>query len=134
MKCIKCGNKLTGKQTRFCSRKCNGRYTNGWFNTAKKQKKKGIDRKLELMKMLGKIECIKCGYRKNLACLSFHHKNPKEKEFGLDQRICSMYSMKRLINEAKKCDVLCMNCHTEHHNPNHELVGPEGLEPTTKKL
>lgn len=125
MKCIHCKVKeLTGKQQRFCGKTCKGRYSNSWHNSSERQKTKGIRRKLELLKMLGEVKCHVCGYRKNLACLSFHHRNPKDRSFGLDQRICSMYSMKRLIIEAKKCDVLCMNCHAEHHNPQHEIGGP----------
>ena len=74
--------------------------------------------------MLGKIKCNNCGYSENLSCLSFHHRDPKKKEFNIDQRKCSMYSMKRLIAEAEKCEVLCLNCHTALHNPQHKLGGP----------
>lgn len=135
MKCIQCKKtELTGKQKRFCSYVCKNRYLNSWHNSAGKQKQKGIDKKLQLLKLLGEIKCSKCGYNKNLACLSFHHKEPNKKEFSLNQRICTAYSMKRLTEEAKKCQVLCMNCHTEHHNPQHEMVGSTGLEPVTKAL
>ncbi len=127
MKCIKCNKKLKGKQTKFCSKTCKGCYSNGWHNSAKKQKQKGMDKKLQLLKMLGEVKCSVCGYHKNLACLSFHHKTPSEKEFSLDQRKCCMYSMERLITEAKKCQVLCMNCHTEYHNPQFEIGGPSGI-------
>ena len=133
MKCIHCKEKEAGNK-KFCGRICKNRHFNSWHNTAEKQKKKGIDKKLQLIKMLGEVKCGKCGYDKNLSCLSFHHRNPNERSFGLDQRICSMYSMKRLIVEAKKCDVLCLNCHIDYHNPQHRLVGPAGLEPTTKEL
>ncbi len=122
MKCIHCKKETEDKK--FCNRICSNRHHNSWHNTAEKQKQKGIDKKLQLIKMLGEVKCSRCGYDKNLACLSFHHKNPNDREFSLDQRICSMYSMKRLITEAKKCEVLCMNCHTEHHNPQHEIGGP----------
>lgn len=131
MNCIQCGKELTGRQKRFCGRVCLNKQLNGWHNTAAKQKKKGIDKKIELIKMLGEVKCSKCGYSENLACLSFHHRDPSNKEFGIDQRKCAMYGMERLIKEAKKCDVLCMNCHTAHHNPQHKMVGPTGLEPVT---
>jgi hypothetical protein len=134
MNCIKCNNELTGKQIKYCCYKCKNNYLNNWHNTAEKQKQKGIARKLKLLKMMGELKCSECGYSKNLSCLSFHHKNPAEKKFPLDQRICSMYSMKRLIEEAKKCKVLCLNCHSAHHNPQHEIVGSTGLEPVTKAL
>lgn len=134
MKCIKCQAPLKGQQKKFCSKLCKGRYSNSWFNSGPKQKQKGIERKMQLLKLLGDAKCSVCGYNRNLACLSFHHKNPNEKKFLLNQHFCSMYSIERLSTEAKKCQVLCMNCHTEHHNPQHKMVGPVGLEPTTKAL
>ena len=127
MKCIHCKVKeLTGKQTRFCSKVCKSRYSNSWHNSAIKQKQKGVDKKTHLIKLLGEMKCGICGYSKNLSGLTFHHKNPTEKAFSLDQRSCSMLSMKRLIVEAKKCQVLCMNCHMELHHPQHEIGGPRG--------
>lgn len=127
MKCIKCQTKLKGKQTKYCGRVCKNRYLNSWHNTAEKQKQKGITRKIELIKMLGNLQCNKCGYDKNLSCLSFHHKTSSEKKFSLDQRSCSMLGMKRLIEEAKKCEILCMNCHGELHHPECEIGGPSRI-------
>lgn len=121
MKCIHCKDKeLTGRQTRFCGPVCKNRYLNSWHNSASKQKQRGLDKKIKLLKLLGEVKCSKCGYDKNFACLSFHHRKPIEKKFSLDQRACSMYSMDRLTVEAKKCQVLCLNCHSEHHNPQHK--------------
>lgn len=70
------------------------------------------------MAMGGK--CTKCGYRKNLAALTFHHNDPTLKELQLDRRIMSNYNMERLIAEVAKCTLLCSNCHAEHHNPTEE--------------
>lgn len=83
-----------------------------------KQHKKGKIRKVKLMQFLGG-KCNRCGYNKNYAALQFHHINPKEKEFNIDIRKCSNYNWDRLLDEAKKCELLCANCHFEHHNPNY---------------
>lgn len=116
-KCIRCGNPLSGYQLKYCSKICSNRHLNSWHNTAKRQKEKGIDKKIKLMKMLNQDGCSICGYYKNLSCLSFHHKNPKEKSFSLNQRYCSSRSVEQLVEEAKKCIVLCNNCHGELHHP-----------------
>jgi len=58
-------------------------------------------------------KCIRCGYTQCIAALQFHHRNPKEKEFRLSQN--STKSLTRMREEAKKCDLLCANCHMEEH-------------------
>ena len=59
-------------------------------------------------------KCEKCGYNKCLDALEFHHKDPSQKEF----QICSSggcASFERTLEEAKKCQLLCANCHREEH-------------------
>ena len=85
-------------------------------NYYKKQRERAWSRKLELIEMMGK-ECTKCGYKANLAALEFHHLIPSEKEFQLDSRHLSNTSMDKILEEAKKCVLLCSNCHKEVHHP-----------------
>ena len=54
--------------------------------------------------------CEICG-EKESACLAFHHIDPEEKEGNVSQ-----LQGKRLLDEIKKCRVLCLNCHTKVHN------------------
>jgi hypothetical protein len=60
-----------------------------------------------------KIEkgCTLCGYNKHPAALDFSHKDPKSKSFNVSAG--RFYSMKRLMKEINKCDILCANCHRE---------------------
>ena len=67
------------------------------------------------MKRGGK--CEHCGYNANLSALEFHHRNPEEKEFQIDIRAFSNYSLEKLEAELDKCELLCSNCHKEHHHP-----------------
>lgn len=48
-------------------------------NRYEKQKERAIKRKLEFINLLGGC-CQKCGYKKNITALNFHHRNPKEKQ------------------------------------------------------
>jgi 5-methylcytosine-specific restriction endonuclease McrA len=57
-------------------------------------------------------KCAVCGYKKYVGALDFHHINPKEKSFALSVKGLS-YSWDSLLLEAKKCVVVCKNCHTE---------------------
>ncbi len=82
----------------------------------KYQRQQRQKRKVKLVNQFGG-KCSSCGYDKNLTSLCFHHKNPKEKEFMLNSREMYKRPEKELIEEAKKCELLCHNCHSELHNP-----------------
>lgn len=57
--------------------------------------------------------CTKCG-EKSACCLDFHHN--KDKKFAISrfirQKGCNLAD---LIEEIKKCTVMCVNCHREEH-------------------
>jgi transposase-like protein len=55
--------------------------------------------------------CQICGYARCIAALAFHHVVPAEKRFALSLR--SARSLDSLRAEAKKCALLCANCHCE---------------------
>ncbi|HYT42709.1 MAG TPA: hypothetical protein VEP90_10200 [Methylomirabilota bacterium] len=44
--------------------------------------------------------------------LEYHHLNPKEKKFGINVLNWYQVSLKDLLDEIAKCEVLCRNCHT----------------------
>lgn len=56
-------------------------------------------------------KCGNCSYDKEVAILCFHHTDPKTKVAEV-----SMIKNQRLAREeAKKCILLCPNCHAEFH-------------------
>ena len=73
--------------------------------------KRQIKRKEFIEQYKIKQGCCKCGYNKHPGALDFSHKNPGEKSFNISAG--RFYSMKRLIEEMTKCDILCANCHRE---------------------
>lgn len=87
-------------------------------------KKRTIDRqrenrfsfKQELRKLHGN-KCIACGYSKCPAVLHFHHVDPSQKKFEITSAIHGKIKTdwEEIVKEAKKCVLLCSNCHTEHH-------------------
>lgn len=84
----------------------------------KRSKEKGL-----FLKILGIYSCQECGYHgDNYACLDFHHIDPEEKRFSISRyfsRRCELSgivsSIEEVIEEAKKCKVLCRNCHSILH-------------------
>ena len=59
--------------------------------------------------------CTECG-ENHPACLQFHHKDQREKSFTISHIVgSSTYSLKTILNEIEKCEVLCGNCHSKRH-------------------
>lgn len=58
--------------------------------------------------------CIVCGI-KHPAVLEFHHRDPNKKEIMVSLLMRGNYSIKKIKNEIKKCDVICRNCHAILH-------------------
>ena len=102
-------------------------------NDYAKQKERALTRKLELIAMRGG-KCEICGYDKNIAALDFHHKDPSTKKFQLDSRHLSNTTTEDIIEESKKCILVCSNCHRELHNPQMDKSNiPTLLEEMTSK-
>lgn len=59
--------------------------------------------------------CKICGYKKSIRALSFHHLDPKKKDFGLAHKGITR-SWEKTKKELDKCILLCMNCHMEIHD------------------
>jgi len=60
-------------------------------------------------------KCIRCDYNKCVAALHFHHIDPDTKEFSIGKTGVTR-SWAKLKKELDKCELLCSNCHAEHHN------------------
>lgn len=73
-----------------------------------------------MTKMLRDIKmekgCRLCGYKEHWAALDFHHRNDKTKAFNVSEG--KGVGRLKLIEEIKKCDVLCANCHRSLSNEN----------------
>ncbi len=55
--------------------------------------------------------CRLCGYDRYMAALQFHHLDPRSKSFTI--RDGSLRGIDVLRSEARKCVLLCANCHAE---------------------
>jgi transposase len=57
-------------------------------------------------------KCQLCGYAAYAGALQFHHVDPSTKEFSVSQKGVTR-SYERALAEARKCVLLCANCHAE---------------------
>jgi predicted HNH restriction endonuclease len=74
-------------------------------------------RRLRMKKKLVGIKggvCQVCGYSRCLVALDFHHIDESTKEFELSQRSLTR-NWEKIVVEAKKCLLVCANCHREIH-------------------
>ncbi|MAG79071.1 hypothetical protein CMI40_01705 [Candidatus Pacearchaeota archaeon] len=95
------------------------RYRRKWYSQNKESEKAHVRRrKKELGKWLKnykkRLNCSKCK-ESHPATLEFHHKSSKEKERTISNMIGDGFSIKRILAEIKKCNVLCANCHKKLH-------------------
>ena len=43
----------------------------------------------------------------------FHHRTPRFKKFNISDGASRGYSLKKILREVKKCDLLCKDCHDD---------------------
>ena len=56
--------------------------------------------------------CQMCGYDRCVAALQFHHLDPRGKSFALSHQGATR-GLEKAREEARKCVLLCANCHAE---------------------
>ena len=114
-KCIICGKEFetlpNGNSRKYCF-ECSPSYPKGGSRALTIKALRRAMKKQAVKELGGKCEI--CGYNKCIDALIFHHKDPSEKDFGLAQNGI-MHDWKEYLSEAKKCMLLCANCHAEEH-------------------
>jgi len=112
-------HELRGKySTAVCRRHGEARFVlegRGYYRCTRCRAERVADRrrrvKAELVAEAGG-RCAVCGYDRHIGALHFHHVNPNEKSFGVARGGVTL-GIARLRAEARKCVLLCSNCHAE---------------------
>lgn len=79
-----------------------------WLKNWKEQRNQKIADYIDNILLSSK--CKYCG-ESDIRCLEFHHRNPKKKKFKISEATGRGLSLKTIVKEIKKCDILCANCH-----------------------
>src|SRR5690242_5559443 len=91
-------------------------YQRSWYQQHKdrilekrlgKRKKRELGIKDWFRAYKNELYCIEGG-ENHPACLQFHHRDKKEKGFTISNAVVRGTSIKKLIEEIEKCDVLCV--------------------------
>ena len=85
-------------------------------------------RKQEMKILFNKVRsgngCAFCEERE-ICCMDFHHLDPLQKDVNVSY-LCECKSKDRMLNEMKKCVVVCSNCHRKIHagllTPTHDQL------------
>jgi len=94
-------------------------YNKGWYQRHRERilerRKKRHQEIIEWFRRYkSTLSCIDCG-ENHPACLHFHHRKDEDKKFTIASVVSRANSLRQIINEIKKCDVLCANCHAIRH-------------------
>lgn len=97
---------------RLCNSEQNKKhYQNNLDKIKNRSKKRNEKLRLELRKILLsflKKGCVICG-EKDLAVLDFDHLY--DKKYSVAKIASNCFSIKKVLNEIEKCQILCANCH-----------------------
>lgn len=90
---------------------------------AKQGKQARLLRKCRLIHLMGG-KCQGCGYDKSAAALDFDHLDPTTKSRTISHLLAvnQPWAWEAAIAEAKKCQLLCSNCHREKTYPGCALI------------
>lgn len=107
--CVSCGRLYTHEPHKGHSwTRCNSCMANGKKDGTNKR----IDRKKKAVEYKGGA-CQLCGYSRCLRALSFHHRDPAEKDMKIGASFNRSWEACRI--ELDKCVLVCANCHMEIH-------------------
>ena len=74
---------------------------------------KEVRRRRHLSRYKMNCGCYKCGFNESPHALDLHHIDPETKSKTVSAMLT--HNLKDLINEVRKCVVICANCHRRLH-------------------
>ncbi len=124
-RCRKCGSEKplsefyqrydgTGKPHSNC-KKCQNGYYVGYYKANKKRyDRASLKSKVEKLRAVIALKrgkpCLDCGLTFHPVAMDFDHTGT-DKVFSVSRMVQRRISMKRILAEIAKCDLVCSNCH-----------------------
>ncbi len=102
------------------SKEANRNYQRQWYKKNKKKQMAKVARNKK--KNTAKVReykqnstCAICS-ENHISTLVFHHRNPETKLYTISTMATGGWGWKTILEEIKKCDILCANCHRKLHH------------------
>lgn len=107
-----------GEGYQYRCRECQRNWYKQYYDSDPREKERLRRNRVELYALKRKIindaknkQCMDCHQSYPTYVMDFDHREPSQKEFTISR--VALMSVKQLIIEIKKCDVVCSNCHRE---------------------
>ena len=85
------------------------------MSSAERDRKRTQKRQNILRRYKERYGCSECRYKDHAAAIDFNHLDPSTKSFNLsDGNKLRKVSWQKVKEEARKCNLLCANCHRIH--------------------
>ena len=121
-RCIKCNQdkhviefSKRGTQLQSYCKECNKLYHRDHYKQNKQDYlKKNYSYKKKYVAWIRSLKnssCVDCGIKYNPWIMHFDHR--ENKLFGIAEAANNTISKKKVLEEIKKCDLVCANCHAE---------------------
>lgn len=130
-RCTCCGEKQDSDSFYKNSRTKDGRGSQCKRCDRTGKKLRRVEKKQRLIEAFGG-KCCLCGYSKCIGALDFHHEGNESKEFTIADFLTRKFS--NLMREARKCKLLCANCHRELHYLEVESYGGKRRKATEENV
>ena len=83
-------------------------------NSAEAVKRWRKNSKTKMVEAMGGA-CQCCGYSTCTEALAFHHIDPTVKDMGFGDTRANPKKWEKIVEELRKCVLVCHNCHSEIH-------------------
>lgn len=100
-------------------KKHNKEYGHNWYQAHKdkvmeRRKKRQVEIRDWFRRYKSSLKCMDCSIS-HPAALQFHHRERHEKSFNIADVTNRASSIRQIVDEIEKCDVVCVNCHAKRH-------------------
>lgn len=94
--------------------------------TLGRQRQSRSKKRAYLQKIKQNFPCMDCGENYPYWVMDFDHRG--DKLFGLGGGALALYSWDQILEEVKKCDIVCANCHRDRTHTRSVQSGDDALD------